>query len=171
MSHHEREDDLVAEANRLLGAGDVEAAGIFGLADLTAAMIGGSLAGSAAGSLLEGEAAGGPGVGDAVGAGVGAWAATQAMAREKGVDLQMILALTPSGIYVLNREHGEQPPGVVASFDRSRCEVKVTRLGLSRTVELHDPDRGTSIALHGTVAPFMGRSAADKAVIRLLTAA
>jgi hypothetical protein len=171
MSHQEREEDLIAEANRLLGATDVEAAGLFGLADLSAAMIGGSLAGSAAGALIEGEAAGGPGVGDAVGAGVGAWAATQAMARHEGVDLKMILALTPTGIYVLNREQGEQPPGVVASFDRARCQVRITKLGLSRTVELHDPDQGTSIALHGTVSPLMRRSAADKAVMRLLAGA
>lgn len=164
MTEHRDEAALVAEANRVLGVDDVQAAGLFGLADLAGAMIAGSVAGSAVGDL----AGAGGGVAEAAGAGFGAWAATRAAAQAKGMDVMLILAVTPQRIAVLNGEDGDQPPGVVAEFDRSSCQVRITKLGLSRTVELADPATGRRISLHGTVSPLMGRARADKSVLGLL---
>lgn len=159
MSRYD-ENELIAEAERILG-GDppVVAAGYFGLKDLFAAQVAGATAGAAAGKL----AADG-GVGAGVGAALGGAAAVKAFAESQGVTVQLLVALTEQSIHVLNRDTGGRLPERVVSFDRHTATVHISKVGLSRMVEISD-DSGARIELHGTALPLSQLSKGDKAVL------
>ena len=159
------EATLVAEAERVLAAerpDDVEvlAAGVFGLQDLVYAQA----AGNVAGGLLADGATG------AVAAGVGGRIAKEAAADAAGVTLQLLVAVTPSTISVLNRDPGSGLAPVVLELPRSSTEVTIKRFGLSRLVHLHDLDSGAEVTLHASAAPFRAQSKADAVVLHLLAA-
>jgi len=154
------ENELIAEAEHILGDDQtVVAAGYFGLKDLFAAQVAGGTAGAAAGKLATdgGLAAG-------VGAALGGAAATRAFAESQGVTVQLLVALTEQSIHELNRDTGGRLPERVVSFDRHTATVHISKVGLSRMVEISD-DSGARIELHGTALPLSQLSKGDKAVL------
>ncbi|MCD9624509.1 hypothetical protein [Rhabdothermincola salaria] len=160
---------LAAEATRVLtaarpGDDEVLAAGVFGLQDLMWAQVGGGTVGALGGDLVAGTA------GMAVGAALGGYAAKLAACKAEGITLQLLVAVTPSTIHVLNRDPDGELEPVVASFPRSSTEVQITKFGLSRLVRLHDRDSDVAMTLHGTAAPFLAQSKPDAVVLHLLAA-
>jgi hypothetical protein len=160
------EDSIVQEAEQILGDGTtVLAAGYFGLQDLIAAQLAGGTAGA-----LTGSAADVGGLGGAVGAGLGGAAAVKAYAESQGVTVQLILAVTDDQLLVLNRDTDGRLPSRVATFDRSACDVEISKMGLSRFVAITDTTSGDKLTLHGAVSPLSAQSKGDKAVMELLAA-
>ena len=160
---------LVAEATEVLTAvrpddDEVLAAGVFGLQDLIWAQIGGGTAGAVGGDLLAGTA------GMAVGAVLGGYAAKAAAAASAGMTVQLLVAVTPTTIHVLNRRPADDFEPVVAGFPRASTEVQITKFGLSRLVRLHDRTSDVQMTLHATAAPFRPQSKADAVVLHLLSA-
>ena len=159
------EQDLIAEATTSIGGSEsVLAAGVFGLADLLRAAMVGSMAGGAAGDAAVGVA------GNVAGAVLGGIAAKRAYAESQGTTLQLIVAVTGSRVYVLNRDSGGRLPDVVASFDRLSCEVTISKMGLSRIVHLKDVPSGETLVLTGTTLPLSPLAKGDKVVFALLSA-
>lgn len=141
----------------------VLAAGVFGLEELMLAQV----AGGTTGALGPGEF-GGDALAAAAGLGLGGRAAKEAYAAAHGVTLQLLVAVTETSIHVLNRE-GAAPARIqVARFDRGTTQVSVTKMGLSRLVELADRNTGERMRLHGSVAPFSAQSRPDRAVLQML---
>lgn len=156
------EDSIVQEAEGILGDGtEVLAAGYFGLQDLIAAQIAGGTAGALTGSAAD--------VG-ALGGGLGGAAAVKAYAESQGVTVQLILAVTDDQLVVLNRDTQGRLPSRVATFDRSSCDVEISKMGLSRFVAITDTATGDKLTLHGAVSPLSAQSKGDKAVMELLAA-
>lgn len=160
---------LVAEAGEVLARirpddDEVLAVGVLGLQDLIWAQAVGGTAGAIGGDLLAGSA------GAALGAGFGGYAAKVAAAKAAGMTLQLMVAVTPRTIHVLNRDPDDDLEPLVVSFHRDSTEVRITKFGLSRLVELHDPDTGVRMVLHATAAPFLRQSKPDALVLHLLAA-
>jgi outer membrane lipoprotein SlyB len=146
----------------------VLAAGIFGWQDVVAAGVGGSTAGA-----LAGGGAGhvvGSGLGAGVGAGIGGFVAEEAMAKEQGMTLRLLVAVTPTSIRVLDWAHGA-PGDEVRRFERETTQVQVTKLGLSRIVHLHDTTSGEEVSLHASTNPISAGGKTSKVVLHLLDAA
>jgi hypothetical protein len=158
------EDQLIQEATQILGDETVLAAGYFALQDMIAAQIAGGTAGAVGGSFLD-ETAGG-----ALGAAFGSLAAKKAAAEAEGVTIQLIVAVTAEHIHVLNRDTDGRLAAQVARFDRSTCEVSISKFGLSRHVTLADPASGARLELVGGVSPIAPTAKGDKAVLGLLAA-
>jgi hypothetical protein len=158
------EDQLIQEATQILGDETVLAAGYFALHDMIVAQIAGGTAGALGGSLLDDA------VGGALGAGFGGLAAKKAAAEAKGVTIQLIVAVTAEHIHVLNRDTDGRLADHVARFDRSTCEVSISKFGLSRHITLTDPASGASLELIGGVSPIAPTAKGDKAVLGLLAA-
>lgn len=163
MSRYD-EDQLIQEAQGILGDEKVVAAGYFALRDLIVAQIAGGTAGALGGSILDGTSGG------ALGAGFGGLAAKKAYAESKGVTIQMIVAITEDHIHVLNRDTEDRLADHVARFDRSTCKVEVTKFGLSRQLTLTDPGSGACLELTGGVSPLAVTAKGDKTVLKLLAA-
>lgn len=158
------EDELIHEAGAMLGDEQVLAAGYFALQDMLAAQIVGGTAAALGGSLLDQTA------GAALGAAFGGLAAKKAAAEAKGVTVQMIVAVTADHVYVLNRDTEGRLAEHVATFDRSTCEISVSKFGLSRHLTLTDPASGASLQLTGGTSPIAPTAKGDKAVLGLLAA-
>ncbi|QJU52681.1 hypothetical protein SCB71_04865 [Herbiconiux sp. KACC 21604] len=165
------EQELVAEARAALSAagdsgGEVLAAGVFGLADLVVAEAVGLAAGSMAGGGDGGSGAGALGAG--VAAALGGLAATKAAAEAQGVTVQLLVAITPDTIHVLNRDTGGRLRTEVASFPRATTRATIEKIGLSRHLTLADSVTGASIRLHGSTSWISAQSQGDKLVLELL---
>lgn len=159
------EDQLIHEAQGILGDEEqVLAAGYFALHDLLAAQIAGGTTGAIGASMVDSTA------GTALGAGFGGLAAKKAAAEAQGVTIQLIVAVTEDHIHVLNRDTDGRLADHVAAFDRTTCEVDVTKFGLSRNVRLTDPASGARLDLVGGVSPLAVTSKGDKAVLGLIAA-
>jgi hypothetical protein len=159
-------EDYVAEAQALIGLEEtVEAAGVFGLQDDYK----GIALGGVATALVTPEDAG-PGL-----AGLGAGASI-AISREKnaeaqGVTVRMLLAVTERSIHVMSMHQvGGGPQKLLISFDRARTKVEVHHFGLSRRIELTDPESGQHLGLTGNTARFTYGAKGDKAVLEALGA-
>jgi hypothetical protein len=158
------EDQLIQEAQAIVGEEPVQAAGYFALQDLIAAQIAGGTAGAIGGSFLDQTA------GSALGAAFGGLSAKKAYAESKGVTIQLIVAVTDTHIHVLNRDTDGRLADHVASFERATCEVSVEKFGLSRHITLTDPASGASLKLVGGVSPIAVTAKGDKAVLSLIAA-
>jgi hypothetical protein len=164
MSRYD-EDQLIQEAEGILGDGEhVLAAGYFALHDLVVAQIAGGTTGAVGGSLLDSTA------GAALGAAFGGLTAKKALAESQGVTIQLLVAVTDTGIHVLNRDTDGRLADQVARFDRATCTVGITKFGLSRNMTLTDPASGASLELVGGVSPIAVTAKGDKAVLGLLAA-
>jgi len=158
--------ELIGKATAIVGTDQqVIAAGIFGLKDDYKAVGLGTVAGASVSDvLLDSPLAG------AVGGAAGMHAARTALAASQGLTVRMLVAITPERIRVLDWETGAGPTKELVSFNRSSTEVKISKFGLSRHVELHDSSSGKSLALSGSTAPFASESKGDKAVLNELSA-
>ena len=156
---------LIGKATSILGAEEqILAAGIFGLKDDYVAVGMGTAAGASLGdALLSNPLASG------VGAAGGMHATRSALAASKGVTVRMLVAVTSGRIRVLDWETGAGPTRELLSFERSSTDVKVSKFGLSRHVELHDAVSGRSLVLSGSIAPFVSEAKGDKAVLTALS--
>jgi hypothetical protein len=156
---------LISKASVIVGnEQQVIAAGIFGLKDDYVAVGLGTVAGASVSDvLLDSSLAG------AVGGAAGMHATRGALAASQGLTVRMLVAVTPERIWVLDWETGSGPTKELVSFNRSSTEVKISKFGLSRHLELHDPDSGRSLALSGSTAPFASESKGDKAVLKELS--
>ncbi|MCC5951440.1 MAG: hypothetical protein JJU45_05025 [Acidimicrobiia bacterium] len=170
-----KEADLVAEATELLGDGDnggepVIAAGVFGLAGLALA----ATAGTALGGVVAEEvstaapASAAGGAANVAGAVLGGIVAKQAYAESQGASVQLLVAVTESTIHILNRDH-DHLPVQLASFDRATCEVTIKKFGLSRHVDLRDPETNAALHLTGAGGGFSPLAKGDKLVMALLS--
>jgi hypothetical protein len=160
-------NDLISKASAIVGAEQqVIAAGIFGLKDDYMAVGLGTVAGASVSDvLLDSPLAG------AVGGAAGMHAARSALAASQGLTVRMMVAITPERILVLDWKTGSGPTRELVSFDRSSTDVKISKFGLSRHVELHDSASGKSLTLSGSTAPFASESKGDRAVLKELSAA
>lgn len=157
-------EELVGKATAIVGATPaVITAGIFGLKDNYLAVgLGTATGASAADVLIDNPLASG------VGAAAGMHATRSAVAASQGLTVRMLVAVTPDHIKVLDWETGSGPTRELLSFRRTSTEVKVTKFGLSRHVELHDSASGQSVVLTGSTAPFSAEAKGDKAVLKEL---
>ena len=97
-------------------------------------------------------------------------ATRSAIAASEGLTVRMLVAVTPERIRVLDWQTGSGPTRELLCFDRSSTDVKITKFGLSRHVELHDAASGRSLVLTGSTAPFASESKGDRAVMKELAA-
>ena len=157
--------ELIGKAKAVLGSEEVVlAAGIFGLKDNYVVVGTATAAGAGLGDvLLESPLAG------AVGGATAMHAARSASAASQGLTVRMLIAVTSERIRVLDWVTGSGPTRELLSFDRTDTQVTISKLGLSRHVELHDSVNGTSLSLTGSTAPFASESKGDKTVLKVLS--
>jgi hypothetical protein len=161
MNHAADLQFLESAARTALGE-PVMAAGIFSWQDLLeASMVGGTAGAVGAGMLSDNLAA--------VGAVVGGRVAVESKAAANGMTTRLLVTVTADTIYVLNWL-GDHAGDVVHRFDRATTEVHISKFGLSRILRLHDTASGEELELHGTAAPYLGQTKADKTVLHLLDA-
>lgn len=157
--------DLSQSAEAIIGDDEpILAAGIFGLEDSKAAVAVASAPGTAVGEVI---------FDSALAAGFDA-AATGHTSRElvagsDGVTVRMLVTVTARRIHVLDWISGSGPTRELMSFDRATTEVQISKLGLSRHLNLSDSATGASLALTGSTAFFSVVAKGDKSVLRLLT--
>lgn len=158
--------ELIDKANAILGPDEgVLAAGIFGLKDNYVTVgAAGAVGAGLTDVIVDNPLAG------AVGGAAAMQAGRSAAAASNGLTVRMLIAVTSDRIRVLDWATGSGPTRELLSFDRSSTDVKVTKFGLSRHVELGDPTTGQSLSLSGSTAPFASESKGDKAVLKALTA-
>jgi hypothetical protein len=157
-------NELIGRATAIVGTEQpVVAAGIFGLKDDYLAVGLGTAGGAGLGDLLVDNA-----LVSGIGGAAGMHATRSAIAASKGLTVRMLVAVTPERIRVLDWQTGSGPTRELLCFDRSSTEVKITKFGLSRHVELHDTASGRSVVLTGSTAPFASESKGDKAVMNAL---
>ena len=158
-------DELIGKATSILGPEEgVVAAGIFGLKDNYVAVGMGTAAGASLGeAILDNPLASG------VAGAAGMHSTRSAIAASKGLTVRMLVAVTAERIRVLDWATGSGPTKELLAFDRSSTDVKITKFGLSRNLELRDSATGQSLALSGSTAPFVSESKGDKAVLKALS--
>lgn len=167
------ESSLVAEAKALLPDDEeVLAAGIFGLADLwVAAAVGGSGGGGTISGLASSMLPTGAIV-DPIAMGAGAAAGQRLAATEaaaaSGASLQLLVAITPTKVHVLNRDIARGLERELHTFDRAHVAVTVESSGLSRYLTLADPTTGDRVQLHGSTLFISPLAEGDKVVMSLL---
>ncbi len=88
----------------------------------------------------------------------------KAFAESQGVTVQMVVAVTDESIHVLNRDTGGRLTDRVVSFERHTADVRVSKRGLLRIVEISD-DSGARIELEGSASPISQLAKGDKAVL------
>ena len=159
--------DLIGKAADLLGSEEgIIAAGIFGLKDnYVAAGMGMAAGGTLGEAVLDNPLSG------ALGGAAGLHASRSTRAASKGVTVRMLVAVTAERIRVLDWATGSGPTKELLCFDRSCTDVKITKFGLSRHVELSDGAAGHSLVLTGSTAPFASESKGDRAVLEALSTA
>jgi hypothetical protein len=156
------EQRLIDEASGVIGGGEhILGAGVFGLADLIQAQIAGGTIGGLVGAV--GADAAGAGAGTFVGSLV----AKQEAAAKQGASVQLLVAVTPDAIHVLNRDDSGALAPEFASFTRSDTTVDIRNLGLSRILTLTEAS-GAQLTLHGTVSWLSSLATGDKVVLGLL---
>lgn len=154
---------LIDQALSVTPAGEeVLAAGVFAVQDdylgTALAAIGGS---AAAGELVDNSLA------EGIGAAAGIRAAREAHAASEGVSLRMLVAVTPTHIRLFRLDAtGETPREELMHFDRSSCEVDVSKFGASEHIDLRQ--EGREMKLTGGVGFLSAYKDANKAVAREL---
>jgi hypothetical protein len=157
--------ELTAAAAQFLGDdAEVLGAGIFGLQDDYAAI---TVAGAATGLALDAVGSDDP-VAGALTAGITVHATRDAVAKSKGLSVRMLVAVTPTHIHIMDYPDSGIPSVEYLNFDRSKTAVQVTKFGLSRHLNLADPEAGQQIGLTGSTAFFSSVAAGDKMVLHLL---
>jgi hypothetical protein len=161
------EKTLIDEASKILGdSEEILAAGIFGLQDDYAKIaVAGVATGAAAGAL----GATSPLAQGAV-AGATVHETRRLNAESKGLTTRMLVAVTASAIHILDRSELGTTSRELLRFARATTAVQVTKLGLSRHLNLADESAGTSIGLTGSAAIFSPEAAGDKLVLHVLAA-
>jgi hypothetical protein len=156
--------ELISKSRTILGDGtEIVAAGIFGLQDDPLAVSTSGVAGAGLGDLVTDNPI------MAAASGAGAMHAARATgAGSQGLTVRMLVALSDTRIHILDWLTGAGPTQELASFERTRTEVRVKKFGLSRRLTLRDTVSGRSLALTGTTAFFASESKGDKSVLRLL---
>ncbi|WP_460772668.1 hypothetical protein [Microbacterium sp. GXF7504] len=158
------ETTLLARAREILGEGEeVLAAGIFGLAELSGAAAIGMVAGNTAADLIPG---GDSILGSLIGTLLGRRAAIKATAEQHGATVQLLVAVTPDTIHVLNADTQGRLDPELTSFPRATTDVTVKTFGASRHLTFTDGDH--VLKLHGTGAGISPLVAGDKLVMDLL---
>jgi len=158
------EATLVQRARHILGDGEeVLAAGIFGLAELSGAATAGMVTGGLATDLIPG--ADNPLV-SVIGMLLGRRGAVKAAAESHGATVQLLVAITPDTIHVLNADTQGRLETEYASFPRATTDVTVTKFGVSRHLTFTDGDH--VLKLHGTAAGISPLVPGDKLVMDLL---
>lgn len=156
---------LLERARAILGDDEeILAAGIFGLSELLgAAMVGGVIAGTAA-DLVPGSNS--P-LARLVGTIFGQRLAVKDAAEWRGATVQLLVAVTPDTIHVLNSDTGGRLAPEFASFSRATTEVSVKKVGLSRHLTFTDGDR--VLSLHGAGGGISPLARGDELVLDLLS--
>lgn len=161
------EQALIDEARGVIGdSEEILAAGIFGLQDNYVAL---AVAGVATGSAAAALDATGPLAQGAV-AGVTIHETRRLTAESKGLTTRMLVAVTATAIYVLDRTELGATTRDLMRFDRATTAVQVTKFGLSRHLNLADELAGQSIGLTGSAAFYVPETAGDKLVLHALSA-
>ncbi len=155
---------LESAASAALGGDRVLAAGIFSWQGLLAASMVGGTAAAIGGDLLSNNMAV-----SGVAAVAGGRVAVEEAAAQNGMTTRLLVTVTADTIYVLNWL-GDRAGEVVHRFDRATTDVHISKFGLSRILRLHDTASGEELELHGTAAPYLGQTKADKTVLHLLDA-
>lgn len=158
------ENSLIEQATAALqGDEEVRGAGVFALANLTLA----GAAGAAVGNLAVGSSSTGA---DVLATVAGSRIAEKAAAEAQGATIQILVAVTDDHIHLLNRDTDGRLEAEFRSFDRSSCDVSISKFGLSRHVHLADRDSGDEVVLTGSAGPFGVTAKGDKVVLALLAA-
>jgi len=155
---------LIDIAQRVTPAGEqVLAAGVIAVQDDHLANALGSIGGSAAADELFDNA-----VAEGVGAAAGIRAAREAHAAGQGVSLRMLLAVTADRIrlYRLGAA-GEHPGEELIAFDRSSCEVDLSKFGASEHLDLRQGDK--EIQLTGGIGLLATYKDGNKKVVQELS--
>lgn len=164
MSKKGNEEELIANAKEALGDdAEILAAGVFGCQDLMKASVGGGILGAFAGQDLGGA------VGAGLGAALGGIAARKGVAESRGETLKLVVAVTPSQIHIMNWGDGSAEERHDIVFERSSVDIKIKKMGLSRIIELHDPETDAFFRLHGTTG-LGSQAGPDKHVMEVLAA-
>jgi hypothetical protein len=158
-----KEDELKAEAAQVIGVDEeIIAAGIFGLQDDYAKIAVAGVATGAVESALHLDSPAAAGLGGVV----AIEASRQVHAKEEGVRVRMLVAVTPSRIHVLDRSTTGSTQRELMSFDRADTAVQITKFGLSRHLNLAQGEQ--RLGLTGSVAAFSAEAGGDKLVLQLL---
>lgn len=88
-------------------------------------------------------------------------------AKEEGVTVRMLVAVTPTKIHVLDRSMTGSTQRELMSYDRADTSVQITKFGLSRHLNLAEGER--RLGLTGSVAAFSREAGGDKLVLQLLS--
>ena len=148
-------EHLIAAAQQFLGDGEeVIAAGVFGLQDDYAAI---AVAGAATGAAVDAATSNDP-----------VAATRDAVAKSKGLTVRMLVAVTAQRIHVMDYPDSGHPSVEFMSFDRAKSVVQITKFGLSRHLNLADPNTTQQIGLTGSTAFYSQEAAGDKLVLHLL---
>jgi hypothetical protein len=159
------EHRAIEAAERYLGPeAGVRAAGVFGLQDDYAAI---AVAGAATGLALGAAGADDP-VTAGLTAGVTVHATRDAVAKDKGLTVRMLVAVTDDAIHILDYPDSDTPTCEFMRFDRATCTVQITKFGASRHLNLADHDGEQQIGLTGSTSFLSSVSGGDKAVLGLL---
>lgn len=135
------------------------AIGVFGLQDNYLAIVAGGIA---AGEVADAIAPDGGAVVAGVAGAAGMHAAREVNAAQKGVTVQIVVAVTGDQIALFDYRGGTVTR-VIHTFDRKTMHVEVTRFGLSRRVQLRDET--FEIGLTGSTAFYSAVAAGDKHVL------
>jgi hypothetical protein len=156
------EADLIAEAQGLVGANEViEAAGPFGLQDNYRDI---AVSGLAAGSLAPDNALGG-----AITGGAGVAMGQEMNARDQGVTVRMLVAVSATRIHVFALSQMDKHPGrELMVFERERTDVELKKAGLEKHLNLRDRESGQHLGLTGSTARIAYGSKSTKAVLAAL---
>ncbi|HZO07543.1 MAG TPA: hypothetical protein VFB52_14225 [Solirubrobacterales bacterium] len=154
---------LRAAAQEIVGDETVLAAGIFTIPDSIASLTKGSLAAAIA-------------IPDSVNpvlSGAGNVAALEmARAKEaesKGLTERMVVAVTESSIHLLALPHvGKTPERELFRLERDAFDVKISKLGLSRKLQLTHRESGEKLKLMGYTVGPTDVAKGDKAVLEAL---
>ena len=156
---------LIATAQHFLGDGEeVVAAGVFGLQDDYAAI---AVAGAATGAAVDAATSNDP-VAGALAAGITVHATRDAVAKSKDLTVRTLVAVTQERIHVMDYPDSGHPSVEFMSFDRATSVVQITKFGLSRHLNLADPNTTQQIGLTGSTAFYSQEAAGDKLVLHLL---
>lgn len=156
--------DLAAASQALIDSDEaVLAAGIFSIPDSIASLTKGSLAAAIAipanaNPILDGAG------------NVAALEMARAKeAKSKGMTERMVVAVTPAAIHLLALPHvGKEPQRELFRLDRKEFDVKISRLGLSKTLQLTHRDSGEKLKLMGYTVGPTEVAQGDKSVLAAL---
>lgn len=141
MTHVGSVDDLVADAQRVLGDGEpVVVAGAFCLQGFMKQTVG---------DVPGGEAA-------------------KRVAELQPMPTRLIVAVTATKIYVLTWETGDHPQRIVASFSRATTTATRKHFGPRRVLRLEDSATGAEMNLSASTGSVFPSTGPDNEVMDLL---